>query len=484
MDMEVNLLLGGPDHRSPLTAVQDDPAVRTLRAVANARRTLQAGFTTVRNLGLFIQTGGLLLDVALKKAIDLGWIDGPRIVPAGHAISPTGGHLDPTMFQAFAPHVLPLTVEEGIANGVSEVRKAVRYQIKYGAKVIKVCASGGVMSHTGPAGAQQYSDEELRAIVDEAHRAGLKVAAHAHGDDGIRAAIEAGIDCIEHGSLMTDETLDRFIELERFLVPTTYLADGMDVSQAAPELQAKAAEVFPRAKETIRKAVARGARIACGTDAPAIPHGKNAKELIALVDRGMTPLQAIRAATLVSAELIDVDDRGRLEDGLFADIIAVPGDPLADIGVTEHVQFVMKGGQVYRRQGAGRLNRPGPVRATASLRLRSRSRCRAARGPRGPRLNRPPGAGPTRPPMVDEKVLNMITSSTMPTIGPSLSPGRMAPAVDRLLREPPRTALTIGAKTRAASFGWAVSSCWANSAMKSRPPLLADSLSWAGRHTR
>ena len=212
MDMEVNLLLGGPDHRSPLTAVQDDPAVRTLRAVANARRTLRAGFTTVRNLGLFIQTGGILLDVALKKAIDLGWIDGPRVVPAGHAITPTGGHLDPTMFQAFAPHIMPLTVEEGIADGVSEVRKAVRYQIKHGAKLIKVCASGGVMSHTGPAGAQQYSDEELRAIVDEAHRAGLKVAAHAHGDDGIRAAIEAGIDCIEHGSLMTDETLDLFIE--------------------------------------------------------------------------------------------------------------------------------------------------------------------------------------------------------------------------------------------------------------------------------
>ena len=174
MDMEVNLLLGGPDHRSPLIAVQDDPALRTLRAVANARRTLRAGFTTVRNLGLFIQTGGLLLDVALMKAIDLGWVDGPRVVPAGHAISPTGGHLDPTMFQAFAPHIMPLTVEEGIANGVSEVRKAVRYQIKYGAQVIKVCASGGVMSHTGPAGAQQYSDEELRAIVDEAHRAGLQ----------------------------------------------------------------------------------------------------------------------------------------------------------------------------------------------------------------------------------------------------------------------------------------------------------------------
>jgi imidazolonepropionase-like amidohydrolase len=352
MDMEVNLLLGGPDHRSALNAVQDDPAVRTLRAVVNARRTLQAGFTTVRNLGLFIQTGGLLLDVALKKAIDFGWIDGPRIVPAGHAITPTGGHLDPTMFQAFAPHIMPLTIEEGIANGVSEVRKAVRYQIKHGAQLIKVCASGGVMSHTGPAGCQQYSDEELRAIVDEAHRAGLRVAAHAHGDQGIRAALEAGIDCIEHGSLMSDETLDRFIELKRFLVPTTYLADGMDVSHAAPELQAKAAEVFPRAKETVSKAIARGARIACGTDAPAIPHGKNAKELIALVERGMTPLQAIRAATLVSAELIDVDDRGRLEAGLFADIIGVPGDPLSDIGVTEQVQFVMKGGQVYRNEGS------------------------------------------------------------------------------------------------------------------------------------
>ena len=352
MDMEVNLLLGGPDHRSALNAVQDDPALRTLRAVANARRTLQAGFTTVRNLGLFIQTGGLLLDVSLMKAIDFGWFEGPRIVPAGHAICPTGGHLDPTMFQALAPHIMPLTVEEGIANGISEVRKAVRYQIKYGAQLIKVCASGGVMSHTGPAGAQQYSDEELAAIVDEAHRAGLRVAAHAHGDAGIRTAIEVGVDCIEHGSLMTDETLDRFIELDRFLVPTTYLADGMDVSHAPPELQAKAAEVFPRAKATVSKAIARGARIACGTDAPAIPHGQNAKELLALVDRGMSPLQAIRAATTVAAELIDVDDRGRLEPGLLADIIAVPGDPLASIGVTEHVRFVMKGGQVYRNDGA------------------------------------------------------------------------------------------------------------------------------------
>src|SRR5262245_26887740 len=150
------------------------------------------------------------------------------------------------MFQAFAPHVLPLTVEEGIADGVSQVRRAVRYQIKHGAQLIKVCASGGVMSHTGPAGAQQYSDEELRTIVDEAHRAGLKVAAHAHGDAGIRAAIEAGIDCIEHGSLMSDETLRLVVDRGTFLVATTYIEDGTDPSHARPECQGKAAGGFPR----------------------------------------------------------------------------------------------------------------------------------------------------------------------------------------------------------------------------------------------
>jgi imidazolonepropionase-like amidohydrolase len=349
MDMELNLLMGGPDHASPLVAVQDDPAVKTLRAVANARRTLRSGFTTVRNLGLFVQTGGLLLDVALKRAIDSGWIDGPRIVPAGHAISPTGGHLDPTMFQKLGPGIMPLTVEEGIANGVAEVRKAVRYQIKYGAKVIKVVASGGVMSHTGPAGAQQYSNEELAAIADEAHRAGLMVAAHCHGDDAIRNAVEAGIDCIEHGSLASDETLDLMKARGTFLVATTYLADGMDTSHADPELQAKAAEVFPKARATISKAIEKGVKVACGTDAPAIPHGRNAKELIALVQRGMTPLQAIRSATTVAAELIDAD-WGRLEPGLYADVIAVPGDVLGDITATEDIRFVMKGGTVYRNE--------------------------------------------------------------------------------------------------------------------------------------
>ena len=168
--------------------MQDDPAFRTLRGTLNCRTTLLAGFTTVRNLGLFVKTGGYLLDVALARA-DRQRLDrrARASCPAGHAITPTGGHLDPTMFQRLGPGIMPLTVEEGIANGVPEVRKAVRYQIKYGARLIKISASGGVMSHSGLAGAQQYSDEELAAIVDEAHRAGLKVAAHAHGDAGIRA---------------------------------------------------------------------------------------------------------------------------------------------------------------------------------------------------------------------------------------------------------------------------------------------------------
>jgi imidazolonepropionase-like amidohydrolase len=348
MDMELNLLLGGPSGGNPRSDVQDDPAFRTLRGTVNAKKTLLAGFTTVRNLGLFVRTGGALLDVALGRAIDNGWVDGPRIVSAGHAISPTGGHLDPTMFQRLGPGIMPLTVEEGIANGVDEVRRAVRYQLKYGATWIKVSASGGVMSHSGAAGAQQYSDEELVAIADEAHRAGVRVAAHCHGDSAARACIQAGFDCLEHGFLVTDETLALMAEQGTFLVSTTCLTDQMDMSRAAPELKAKAEQIFPLARTVLPRAAAAGVRICCGTDAPAIPHGDNAKELVAMVARGLSPVQVLTAATMTNAALIEREhDLGRLAAGYLADIIAVPGDPIADITVTEDVRFVMKAGRVY-----------------------------------------------------------------------------------------------------------------------------------------
>ncbi|BBX69148.1 metal-dependent hydrolase family protein [Mycolicibacterium psychrotolerans] len=353
MDMEVNLLMGGRGENPGLSQVQDDPPTRVLRAVGNARRTLRAGFTTVRNLGLFVKTGGYLLDVALAKAIDGGLIEGPRVIPAGHAITPTGGHLDPTMFAAFMPGVLELTIEEGIANGVDEIRKAVRYQIKHGAQLIKVCCSGGVMSLTGEAGAQHYSDEELRVIVDEAHRRGLRVAAHTHGAEAVKHAVACGIDCIEHGFLMDDEAIQMLVDNDRFLVTTRRLAEYMDVSKAPKELQDKAAEMFPKARTSIKAAYEAGVKIAVGTDAPAIPHGKNADELVTLVDWGMPPDAVLRAATVVAADLINRSDSlGRIAEGYLADIIAVPGDPLADIGVTRNVSFVMKGGKVYKNDCA------------------------------------------------------------------------------------------------------------------------------------
>lgn len=204
------------------------------------------------------------------------------------------------------------------------------------------------MSLTGEAGAQHYSDEELRAIVDEAHRRGLKVAAHTHGAEAVKHAIECGIDCIEHGFLMDDEAIKMLVDNDRFLVSTRRLAEYMDVSKAPPELQAKAAEMFPRARTSIKAAFEAGAKIAVGTDAPAIPHGRNAEELVTLVQWGLPPAAVLRAATVTAADLIGRSDLGRIAEGCLADIVAVPGDPLADIGVTREVNFVMKGGEVFR----------------------------------------------------------------------------------------------------------------------------------------
>jgi imidazolonepropionase-like amidohydrolase len=349
MDMEVDLVLGGPG-AGLSDPVRMDPVKMAYRAVANGQRTLRAGFTTVRNLGLFIKTGGYLVDVSLSQAIDAGWVEGPRVIPAGHAICPTGGHLDPAAQSGLAPDIMPMSVEEGIADGVDEVRKAVRYQIRHGAQLIKCCASGGVMTPTGPAGAQQYSSEELAAIADEAHRRGLRVATHCHGDMAVNAAIDAGIDCIEHGMMIGDETIQRMVDTGTFLVSTCALTENWDLADQPKSLQKKAAEVFPKAKASLSKAIEAGVKIALGTDAPAIWHGRNAEELDVLVKRGMTPIQAIRAATTVASELVDRPELGRIEPEALADVIGVTGDPLADVTTFQRVPFVMKDGKVVKQR--------------------------------------------------------------------------------------------------------------------------------------
>jgi imidazolonepropionase-like amidohydrolase len=350
MDMEVDLVLGGRG-AGLFDPVRMDPVKMGLRAVANGQRTLAAGFTTVRNLGLFIKTGGYLVDVALAEAIEAGWVQGPRVIPAGHAICPTGGHLDPSAQSGLAPGIMRMTVEEGIADGVSEVRKAVRYQITHGAQLIKCCASGGVMTPTGPPGAQQYSTEELTAIAEEAHRRGLRVATHAHGDQAVNAALDAGIDCVEHGMMIGDATIQRMVDTGTFLVSTCALTENWDISDQPKSLQAKAAVVFPQAKESLTKAIEAGVKVALGTDAPAIFHGRNAEELEVLVRRGMSPLQAIRSATTVAADLIDHPDLGRIAPEMLADIIGVTGDPLTDITTFQRVPFVMKDGTVIKQRG-------------------------------------------------------------------------------------------------------------------------------------
>ena len=245
---------------------------------------------------------------------------------------------------------MPMSIEEGIADGVSEVRKAVRYQITHGAKLIKCCASGGVMTPTGPPGAQQYSTEELTAIADEAHRRGLRVATHAHGDQAVNAALDAGIDCVEHGMMIGDDTIQRLVDTGTFLVSTCALTENWDISDQPKSLQAKAAIVFPQAKESLTKAIEAGVKVALGTDAPAIFHGRNAEELEVLVRRGMAPIQAIRAATTVAADLIDMPNLGRIAPEMLADIIGVTGDPLTDITTFQRVPFVMKDGKLVKGQ--------------------------------------------------------------------------------------------------------------------------------------
>ncbi|HET6341429.1 MAG TPA: amidohydrolase family protein [Gemmatimonadota bacterium] len=325
-------------HRGVTAAVAD----AALRGAHHARLTLEAGFTTVRDLG-----APGFADVALARAVEAGWIEGPRIVPAGHALGITGGHCDET---GYAPGILEGDWRTGVADGVDEVVKAVRYQIKHGAKVIKVCATAGVLSHEASVGAQQYTEEELRAIVEEAARHDLKVAAHAHGTEGIKAAIRAGVASIEHGSILDDQAISMMKDRGTWLVPTTYLVERIDLDALPPGIRAKAEGVLPLAVENLRRAVAAGVPIAFGTDAAVFPHGENAGEFAALVDRGMGPLAAIRTATLNGAELLGVDDRGVIAPGRLADLIAVSGNPLEDVRVLEDVRFVMLGGKVVSRR--------------------------------------------------------------------------------------------------------------------------------------
>ena len=347
---DVTLLPGLTDVHTHLTSdlegdwvnrpVHETAADEALRGAAHARTTLLAGFTTVRNVGSHGFT-----DIALMHAIDAGYIDGPRIIGAAYAIGITGGHCDET---GWAPGVLERGPHEGVADGPDQVVEAVRYMIKHGAKVIKVCATGGVLSFDATVGAQQLSYEELRAAVEEATRHGLKVAAHAHGTQGIKAAVRAGVASIEHGSMLDDEAIALMKQKGTYLVPTAYLLTQFHFDRMPPPIAAKARQIVPLAQESHRKAIRAGVKIAFGTDAAVYPHGENAREFAVYVGYGMKPIEAIRTATLNAADLLGVTDRGVIAPGKLADLIAAPGNPLDDIKVLEQVSWVMKGGVVYK----------------------------------------------------------------------------------------------------------------------------------------
>jgi tryptophanase len=316
-----------------------------LHAVPRARATLRAGFTTVRNLGSWDFVG-----TALRNAIEAGAIEGPRILSAGYALGSRGGHCDRTGF----PHGrfgAETGLKEGIASGADGFRDAVRFQIKYGADVIKVCATGGVLSLADDVGSAQLTLDELKAIVDEAHRLGHRVAAHAHGDVGARLAVQAGVDSIEHGTFLSDQTLQMMKARGTFLVPTLLAYEGVDPDKRKypPEIASKAREAIVGRSDSMKRAMAIGVPMALGTDAGVIEHGTNAGEFRRFVEFGMRPGQALLAGTIQAATLIGLEHtKGSLEKGKDADIVAVPADPIVDVTVTERVFFVMKGGKVYR----------------------------------------------------------------------------------------------------------------------------------------
>ena len=316
-----------------------------MTAVRNAQAMLAAGFTTVRNVG-----AGNRNDIGLKQAIDNGYAVGPRIVPAGHALGATGGHCDST----FLPPSLEKP-QEGVADGEEGLRHQVRRQRKYGSEVIKVCATGGVFSRNTEPGQQQLSENELRAIADEAHQWGLRVAAHAHGADGIKAAIKAGIDTIEHASLVDDEGIKlaaaraRPVWFSMDIFNTDYTqAEGAKNGVLEDNLR-KDREVAQIQRDNFRKAVKAGVKMVFGSDAGVMPHGTAGGQFKVMVEYGMTPLQAIQAATVNAAQALGREKEvGAITVGRFADIIAVDGDPLANVRELESVDAVVKGGKLVK----------------------------------------------------------------------------------------------------------------------------------------
>ena len=358
---DVTLLPGFIDSHTHLTGqagesyVQDffeglqrPPTEQAFYGAEYARKAVEAGFTTVRDVGSEKD-----IDVGLRNAIDAGLVPGPRMLVARYALGATGGHCDNTGFPPGTFGAEP-GLERGILHGADEGRQAVRLNIKYGSDVIKMCASGGVLSLGDDVSAPQLTDEELAAIVDEAHRLKRKTAAHSHGDLAARAAVKAGVDSIEHGSFLTDETLALMKSKGTFLVPTCMAGQwtGGKLERFPPAVAAKAKAALDAHNDMVRRAVKMGVRIAFGTDSGVSPHGQNAGEFALLVERGLTPAQALRTAGPSAAELLGLAaEIGTLEKGKEADIVAVPGDPLKDIRATERVVFVMKGGKVFKSPG-------------------------------------------------------------------------------------------------------------------------------------
>lgn len=324
------------------------PVEQSFHAAGNAKATLLAGFTTVREVG-----APDFVDVALRNAIRDGLAEGPRMLVAGHALGSTGGHCDSAPFPP--ERVVPLGPRDGVCNGAEQCRLAVREQMKYGADVIKICASGGVLSEADPVDVPQLTPEELSAIIGEAHTWGRKVAAHSHGDLAAKLAVEAGVDSIEHGSFLTAKTLQLMKQKGTYLVPTR-MTQVWVVEKAAtypPQIGAKARAAGAAHDAMMKEALRIGVPIALGTDAGVFPHGLNAQEFGDLVDAGMTPSAALLASSQGAAKLLGVDgETGTLETGKFADVVAVPGNVLEDIRATQRPVLVMKQGAVVKSSAA------------------------------------------------------------------------------------------------------------------------------------